>query len=260
MSKNQSLRKKARSTKSAAKASKVQKNNIWNIFKFGESYTSLILGIVVVVVATVLLLSFVKGKNNSVNLEISSQIDQKEQNASSENDEDNLSNNDQKNISKNSKQNNSSKNDAVKMSNENDRIITGNTYSVVDGDNLWRIAEMKYKSGYNWVDIQKENRILDPDLIAVGMKLKLPKVKAKMATVVVASNTKGQNTNDSKSKISKISGSNYTVVKGDTLWDISVRAYGDGYEWINVSRVNKLSNPNIIHPGNKIALPRNKSS
>ncbi len=53
-----------------------------------------------------------------------------------------------------------------------------------------------------------------------------------------------------------ITGATYEVVKGDSLWKIAVRAYGDGYQWVKIARENKLVNPNLIHPGNLLALPR----
>jgi nucleoid-associated protein YgaU len=54
----------------------------------------------------------------------------------------------------------------------------------------------------------------------------------------------------------KINGNSYTVVKGDNLWEIAVRAYGDGYKWTEIAKANKLANPDIIHSGNKFTLPR----
>lgn len=46
------------------------------------------------------------------------------------------------------------------------------------------------------------------------------------------------------------------MVKGDHLWGIAVRAYGDGYKWVEIARENNLVNPNLIHPGNVLSLPR----
>jgi nucleoid-associated protein YgaU len=45
-------------------------------------------------------------------------------------------------------------------------------------------------------------------------------------------------------------------VKGDSLWKIAVRAYGDGYKWVSIAKANKLVNPNLIHSGNVLTLPR----
>ena len=53
-----------------------------------------------------------------------------------------------------------------------------------------------------------------------------------------------------------IGGDKYTVQKGDTLWDISVRAYGDGYRWVEIAEANELANPDIIHRGNEFVIPR----
>ena len=120
------------------------------------------------------------------------------------------------------------------------------THTVAAGETLWKIAEAYYDSGYNWVDIAEENEIANPGLIEEGQLLSIPKVDAKTATV-------------SKPEVSpqvSITGSTYTVVKGDNLWDIAVKAYSDGYKWVEISRENKLVNPNVIHAGNVLILPR----
>ena len=54
----------------------------------------------------------------------------------------------------------------------------------------------------------------------------------------------------------EISGDTYTVVKGDNLWNICVRAYGDGYKWSEVAEFNKLANASVIEVGQVIKLPR----
>lgn len=47
----------------------------------------------------------------------------------------------------------------------------------------------------------------------------------------------------------------YTVVKGDTLWDISKRYTGDPFRWKEIWRNNPhIRNPHRIYPGNRIAL------
>ena len=48
--------------------------------------------------------------------------------------------------------------------------------------------------------------------------------------------------------------SRYTVVKGDTLWGIARRFYGDGSRYTELARKNNLSNPNLIYPGQVIVL------
>ena len=117
------------------------------------------------------------------------------------------------------------------------------TYLVSKGDNLWKIAEKVTGSGYNWVEIAKENNIKNPGIIYEGQELNI-----KVSSNFIAAKEDAQN--------KSISGATYEVQKGDTLWDIAVRAYGDGYKWVEITRENKLANPNLIHPGNILTLPR----
>ena len=117
--------------------------------------------------------------------------------------------------------------------------------TVVKGDTLWSIAETNYGSGYNWVDVAKANNLTNADQIAEGQILTLPDVEAKLATSAEVKTT-GET----------ISGGTYTVVKGDSLWDIAVRAYGDGYKWTEIANENSLVNPDVIHAGNILVLPR----
>ncbi len=118
----------------------------------------------------------------------------------------------------------------------------GEKYIVQEGDNLWKIAEKAYGSGYNWVDIAKENGLANAGLIEKGQELIIPNVESRLATIVKSEET--------------ITGNTYTVVKGDSLWKIAVRAYGDGYKWVEIAKVNNLENPDIIHSGNVLTLPR----
>lgn len=50
------------------------------------------------------------------------------------------------------------------------------TYQVQKGDDLWKISERFYGSGYNWVDIAKENNISNPNTIEEGQTLNIPKL------------------------------------------------------------------------------------
>ena len=51
--------------------------------------------------------------------------------------------------------------------------------------------------------------------------------------------------------------SSYTVVKGDTLWAIAKRLYGDGAQYTKIYEANKdmVSNPNLIYPGQVLIIP-----
>lgn len=49
----------------------------------------------------------------------------------------------------------------------------------------------------------------------------------------------------------------YTVQKGDTLWAIAAKYYGKGSEYAKIYEANgdKISNPNLIYPGQVLTLP-----
>ncbi len=125
------------------------------------------------------------------------------------------------------------------------------TYTVVAGDDLWTISEKLYKSGYNWVDIAKANNLTNPSVIHAGANLIIPDVKPKIITMA-----------QQKEKVleapatNAIKGSSYTVVSGDNLWDIAVRAYSDGYRFVEIVKANNLTNPDLIFAGNKLTIPR----
>ncbi len=122
------------------------------------------------------------------------------------------------------------------------------TYKVQKGDHLWGIAEKFYKSGYNFVDIAKENNIVDVNNIEVGQELKIPQVAVKKITL-----------EESAVDLAVINTDNYTTVAGDYLWDIAVRAYNDGYAWTRIYEANKEvigSNPSVLYKGIVLTIPK----
>ena len=47
----------------------------------------------------------------------------------------------------------------------------------------------------------------------------------------------------------------YTVVKGDTLWGIAQKFYGNGSRYPEIAKANNISNPNLIRVGQKLLIP-----
>ena len=181
-------------------------SNLLSQIKWGESYTSLFLGAVVVVVALVLVFSFLRGKSNLTQQTTSTSVTPEEQ------------------------------------------VVNGKVvpkiYTVKEGEDLWHIAQNIYGSGYNWVDLAQGNNLTNPSIITVGAKLTIPNVKAKTPT------------SDEVMQANSIKGTSYTVASGDYLWNIALRAYGDGFKWVEIAKANNLANPNLVHPGNVLKLPR----
>ncbi len=125
------------------------------------------------------------------------------------------------------------------------------SYTVIKGDTLWSIAEKYYKSGYNWVDIASANKLTNPGMIETGTKLTIPSVSPKVATV-----TTTEPTTTVTAYGPQITRSSYSVQKGDHLWGIAVRAYGDGYKWAEIAKANNITNPSLIFSGTVLQLPR----
>lgn len=119
------------------------------------------------------------------------------------------------------------------------------TYTVQTGDTLWSIAESQFGSGYNWVDIKNANSLTNADVISEDQVLFIPNVNPKTSTIV-----------EKTLQDDAIGGTNYTVVKGDNLWKISVRAYGDGYKWVEIAKESNLQHPGLIYPGQFLSIPR----
>lgn len=140
---------------------------------------------------------------------------------------------------------------------ENNSKLIGKKYTVKPGEDLWGISESIYKSGYNWVDIAKANNISNPELIYAGQELIIPDVEP----IIVESETQTaeekrvQQIGMAQSQ-GAIFADKYTVQKGDNLWEIAVRSYGDGYRWVDIAKASKLENPSLIFAGNVLKIPR----
>lgn len=114
-------------------------------------------------------------------------------------------------------------------------------HKVEKGETLWSISEKYYKSGYNWTDVAKANSLTNANVIEEGTELTIPDVQP-----IVPAGTVSSTQTEKKE---------YTVKKGDSLWNIAVDNYQDGYRWGEIARANNLKNPNIIHAGNVLVLP-----
>jgi len=117
------------------------------------------------------------------------------------------------------------------------------THKTAKGENLWDIAVTYYGDGFRWVDIATENKLANASVIETGQELIIPDLELEKVV------------KDEKTEKS-INSSNYAVVKGDSLWTIALRSYGDGYKWVEIAKINKITNPNVIHTGNVLILPR----
>lgn len=203
--------------------------NIQTLLQGSDSYKSLIYGIVTVVVLFVVIALGIKSLSQN-----KAQID----------------------------------NEAVTTQNTTVKTPQGNLYAVVEGDTLWSIAQKSYNDGFSWHVIAKANNITDPSQLSSGANLIIPALSPTEQAAVIAQEGQSALLPATEMKPStqmmipdafqgpKITGSVYTVVHGDNLWNIAVRAYGDGYRWTDIANINKLTNPGLIFSGNILNLPR----
>lgn len=134
------------------KKTKVQKNSLKQI-RWTESYISLVLGAIVVLLIMVLVVAFTRNKtmDRISTSESTSELTQEEKSESP------------------------------------------GTYEVKKGDTLWSISEKTYGSGFNWTDIAKENKIQTPNSLEEGTKLNMPNAKPRIEPAAeVASSTDDQ--------------------------------------------------------------------
>jgi len=145
-------------------------------------------------------------------------------------------------------------------SNPGAKVVEAGKYTTKKGDTLWSISKKYYQNEYAWSAIANENKLANADMLVEGRVLIMPKVdtstlpqeklqeKQVMAQKQVVSPTPAEK--------ATVTGTSYKVVKGDSLWSISVKTYGDGYGWTKIWKANKLANPDYIEAGQVLSIPR----
>lgn len=55
----------------------------------------------------------------------------------------------------------------------------------------------------------------------------------------------------------RVAAGTYLVLKGDSLWKIAKRVYGDAAKWQDIYEANRrrLKNPELVSPGMTLRLP-----
>jgi membrane-bound lytic murein transglycosylase D len=114
-------------------------------------------------------------------------------------------------------------------------VAVDGRYVVRRGDSLTKIAS---RLGVDVRELARHNGIVDAHLIRVGQVLTLPGTGPAVA-----------NATDSPAA----AGEPYVVRRGDTL---AVIARRHGMTEAELARLNDIRNPNLIHPGQKIAVAR----
>lgn len=139
-------------------------------------------------------------------------------------------------------------------------------YTVKEGDTLFKIAEVYYKDGNMFDKIAKANKLASPDYIEVGQVLEIPKLELSSPALSPLPSPSPITKTEEQLGIGgamnqttwgeTITADTYTVVEGDWLSKIAGRAYGDIYAYEKVVKANNIQNPDLIYPGQVLKIPR----
>ncbi|MBI4040217.1 LysM peptidoglycan-binding domain-containing protein [Candidatus Daviesbacteria bacterium] len=227
-------RRKVLKTKSSKKPVKAQNTNLFSLDSAGlvsriqkelesnQSYLSLVLGVLIVLVVGILVFNyFKKGQDNLLPA-------QQTQNEPADVTPDNLP----------------------------------GKYTVKEGDTLFTIAQKYYNDGYQYPKLAEANNLANPDAVDVGQVLEIPKVEVSPSPTPSPAENQNQQglgiggaTNQTEWG-EKIDGDTYTVQLGDWLSKIAGRAYGDIYAFDKIVQANNIQNPNEIEVGTVLKIPR----
>jgi nucleoid-associated protein YgaU len=121
-------------------------------------------------------------------------------------------------------------------------------YTIKSGDTLEAIARTQMGDGQKWQLIAAANPGLDPKALKIGQKITIPASTAtaskEKAAAPAGSSTAAPNT--------------YTVQKGDTLFELSRKFYGNEAEWKRILEANATTlkgDAKAIVPGMKLVIP-----
>lgn len=107
--------------------------------------------------------------------------------------------------------------------------------------------QVEVKDGVATLSGQAESaEALEKAVLMAGNALGIEEVKADNMTIADGSQVGGDD-------------EFYVIEKGDTLWEIAEKAYGDGTKYKKIVEVNRevIKNADKIFPGQKIRIPKN---
>ena len=89
----------------------------------------------------------------------------------------------------------------------------------------------------------------------VGLTLTLREYKFKSALAALAGGSGGASSASAQMRTDeRVMPQTYTVKKGDTLWDIACRFYGDGTKWGSIAAKNGVADPRKLQIGKVLTL------
>ena len=127
-------------------------------------------------------------------------------------------------------------------------------HRVEQGDTLWKIAERYYGDGALWTRIaeaeQNKGRIMANAQVRNGATIVIPGVPA------MSQNNRGSS-RDIRPAQPAPRQQTYTVQRGDTLGEISMKTLGTSRRWREILELNRdrIRNPDVVPVGVELRLP-----
>ena len=132
------------------------------------------------------------------------------------------------------------------------------TYTVVAGDNLTRIAARFMGSGDRWDELLEANadQLSRPEQLRAGMELRIPG-RSSADAPAAASGDRGTASPPPAAPTDSAGPRTYTVRAGDNLTRIAAQALGSGGRWDEIFEANRdqLDSPNALVEGQVLRLP-----
>jgi len=132
------------------------------------------------------------------------------------------------------------------------------THVVRSGETLSGISKKYYGTTANWRAILDANAnvVREPRDLRPGMKLVIPVSPSRTASAPTLASGQGS-VLSARASTAAPSTKLHTVVKGDTLFRIALKYYGDGSRYRDVLAANRglVSKPEDLRPGMKLVIP-----
>lgn len=142
---------------------------------------------------------------------------------------------------------------AIAVEQSNSRSL----YEIQAGDTLWAIAEQYLGAGVRWTELQKEDGSTfieaEASTLQIGQSIYIPSDESASSDPPPVPEPPISTPADSPEFQA------YTLVKGDTLWDVAQRELGEGRRWVEFLKEDGSTfteaEATSLHPGDVIYIP-----
>ena len=123
------------------------------------------------------------------------------------------------------------------------RAPASGSHTVGDGETLQDISKIHFGTTRRWNEIARINNIKNPARIRKGMQLRLPGIETTRPVPT------------QPAKTTRTASRSYEVQDGDTLIAIAQKTLGSTTRWVDIQKLNNISGPSDIQPGQSLKLP-----